>query len=87
MKTIQKQRGQASHETHADGELRDSHRKKVRRDPTFTAGSRISICEEAGAELFDAWPARFLGGDLVQAQVVMLGRGARRLAFNSQTGY
>jgi hypothetical protein len=40
-----------------------------------------------GAELFDAWPARFVGGDLVQSQVVMLGRGARRLAFNSQTGY
>jgi hypothetical protein len=38
VKTIQRQRGQASHETHADGELRDSHRKKVRRDPNMNSG-------------------------------------------------
>jgi hypothetical protein len=35
VKTIQKQKGQASNETHADGELRDSHKKKVRRDPNM----------------------------------------------------
>jgi hypothetical protein len=38
VKTIQRQKGQASHETHADGELRDSHRKKVRRDPNMNSG-------------------------------------------------
>jgi hypothetical protein len=38
VKTIQRQEGQASHETHADGELRDSHRKKVRRDPNMNSG-------------------------------------------------
>jgi hypothetical protein len=38
VKTIQKQKGQASNETHADGELRDSHKKKVRRDPNMNSG-------------------------------------------------